>query len=365
MIKAIRSLICWLPLLTFICMTPAYGKAASLGEDLYSFQVLLGGESITLPCTYERMMKAGWTYTGNEEELLKPEQRTVSSAWEKNGVLLSGEMVNTSWDVLPVEKCVLAAVELEASKAQALLPGGVLLGVSGLREVMDAYGAPSAIYEDGEITRFTYQLDYDQEAVFTFAAPTGKLTTAALRNVVMAAAPDPMVLAGSSASGSSSYRAPDSLGDDPFSFRVSYGGALYALPAPVAEFEKNGWVLKDGADSVVKAYGSEQMTLSLHGKQWTTWVYNDSDKALLAGSCLITTVVSDLSRGDVSLILPGGVTTGMTEEESLSAYAGLDAKISETDTSRRYTFSGGRAGIVLSVRLDTGLVSRVEVKNAP
>lgn len=365
MIKAIRSLICWLPLLTFICMAPASGKAASLGEDLYSFRVLIGGEPITLPCTYERMRKAGWTYTGNEEELLKPEQRTVSSAWEKNGVLLSGEMVNTSWDVLPVKECMLAAVELEASKVQALLPGGVLLGASGLREVMDAYGAPSAIYEDGEISRFTYQLDYDQEAVFTFAAPAGTLQYASLRNVIMAAAPDPTFLAGSSASGSSSYHAPDGLGEDPFSFHVSYGGALYALPAPVAEFEKNGWVLRDGADSVVKAYGSGQLTLSLHGKQWTTWVYNDSDKATLAGSCLITTMVSDVSRGDVSLVLPGGVTTGMTEEEALSAYAGFDAKISETDTSRRYAFSSGQAGIVLSVQLDTGLVSRVEVKNAP
>ncbi len=365
MIKAIRSLICWLPLMTFLCMMPAFGEAASLGEDLYSFQVLLGGESITLPCTYERMSKAGWTYTGNEEELLKPEQRTVSSAWEKNGVLLSGEMVNTSWDMLPVEKCVLAAVELEETNAQVLLPGGVLLGISGPREVLDAYGAPSAIYEDGEITRFTYRLDYDQEAVFTFAAPTGIMKSAALRNVVMAAAPDPVALAGSSASGSSAYRAPDSLGEDPFSFHISYGGALYALPAPVAEFEKNGWVLKDGADSVVKAYGSEQLTLSLHGKQWVTWVYNDSDRAMLAGGCLITTVVSDLNRGDEPLILPGGVTTGMTEEEALSVYAGLEAKISETDTSRRYTFSGGQAGIVFSVQLDTGLVSRVEVKSTP
>jgi hypothetical protein len=365
MIKAIRSLICWLPLLTFICLNPASGEASSLSEDLYSFQVLIGGESIAIPCTYERMIEAGWTYTGNEDELLKPEQRTVSSAWEKNGVLLSAGMVNTSWDVLPVKQCVLAAVQLDDTAPHVVLPGGILLGSSGLREVMDAYGAPSSIYEDGEISRFTYQLDYDQEAVFTFAAYDGVLTSAALRNVVMAAAPDPTVLLGSSASGSSSYRTPSSLGDDPFDFHISYGDALYALPAPVKVFEKNGWVLGEGADNVVKAYGSGQLTLTYNGKQWTTWVYNDSDKATLAGSCLITTVVSDMGRGDVSIVLPGGVTNGMAEEEMRSAYEGIDAKISETDASRRYEFSRSGGEIILSLQLDTGLISRVEVKKAP
>lgn len=365
MMKAIRSLICCLPLLTFICMNPVSGEAASLSEDLYSFQVQIGGESITLPCTYEQMIEAGWTYTGNEEELLKPEQRTVSSAWEKNGVLLSAQMANTSWDVLPVSQCVLAAVQLNDPAPQVLLPGGVHLGASGMREVMDAYGTPSAIYEDGEITRFTYQLDWDQEAVFTFAASTGVMQNASLRNVVMAAAPDPTVLIGSSASGSSSYRTPSSLGGDPFSFHVSYGNALYALPAPVKEFEKNGWVLGEGADDVVKAYGSGQLTLSLNGKRWTTWVYNDSDKATLAGNCLITTVVSEMDREDVSLVLPGGVTTGTAEEEMLNAYAGIDAKVSETEANRRYEFEGSGGDIILSVQLDTGLISRVEVKDAP
>jgi len=365
MMKAIRSLICWLPLVTFICMTPASGKAASLSEDLYSFQVLVGGEAITLPCDYERMKQAGWIYTGNEAELLKPEQRTVSSIWEKNGVLLSGDMVNTSWDVLPVEACVLAAVELDASEAQVLLPGGVLLGVSGANEVINTYGAPSAIYEDGEISRLIYQLDYNQEAVFTFSESTGVLCAASLRNVVMAASPDPKVLLGSSASGSSSYSAPNSLGEDPLSFHVSYGNALYTLPAPVGEFVKNGWVSGKGSDNVVKAYGSGQVTLALDGRKWTTWVYNDSDKATLAGNCLITTVVSDATRGEIPLILPGGVTIGMAEEEALNAYAGLDAKISETDAFRRYAYVSGHAGIVLSVELSTGLISRVEVTNAP
>ena len=364
MMKAIRSLICWLPLLTFICMTPASTEAATLSEDLYSFQVLLGGEPITLPCAYERMVKAGWNYTGNGEELLKPEH-TVSSTWEKNGVLLSGEMVNTSWDVLPVKDCVLAAVELVGSGAQAMLPGGVLLGVSGVKEMMDAYGTPSACYEDGEVSQYTYQLDYEQEAVFTFSAVTGVLKAVSLRNVVIAAAPDPGILAGSSASGSSAYHAPDSLGEDPLSFRVSYGNALYTLPAPVAEFVKNGWVIKEGADGVVKAYGSGQITLALGFDQWTTWVYNNSDKAALAQSCLVTTMVSDLNRGDTPLLLPGGVSTGMAEAAALAVYDSLTVKTSETGALRRHAFSSGKAGIVLFVQRDTGLVSRVEVTNIP
>ena len=49
----------------------------------------------------------------------------------------------------------------------------------------------------------------------------------------------------------------------------------------------------------------------------------------------------------------------------LNAYAGIDAKVSETDASRRYEFEGSGGDIILSVQLDTGLISRVEVKDAP
>lgn len=365
MIKAIRSLARLFPLFTLL-ITPAIGCAESISEDLYSFQVLISGDQITLPCTYEQLTQAGWIYNGDAEELLKPEDRTVSSAWEKNGVLLYGEMVNNSWDVMPVKSCVLAAVEFTESAGKAVLPGGILPGVSQIREVIDAYGAPSLSHESGETTQYTYHLDYDQEAIFSFHTDTGILKEASLRNVVTAAAPDPGALKGSSASGSAiGYHAPGSLGDNPFSFHVSFGGALYALPAPVAEFVKNGWTIADGADSVVKAYGSGQLTLGLNGDQWTTWVYNNSDKAALAGDCLITTIVSDLNRGDAPLLLPGSVTTGMTEAEALEAYGAYPVKTSESGSLRRHSFLSGRTGIVLSVQRGTGIISRVEVSNTP
>jgi hypothetical protein len=364
MFKAIRSLAHLLPILTFLVMTPASSEAAKLSEDLYSFQVLVGGDLITLPCTYEQMINDGWKYDGDEDELLRPEQCAVSSSWEKNGVLLSGEMVNTSWDVLPVEACALAAVELNASAVKAQLPGGVKVGVSGMLDVANAYGLPSSDYENCDTVQYTYHLDYNQEAVFTFSASAGVLQSVSLRNVIMSAAPDPAALCLGSASGSS-YSAPDSLGENPLSFRVSFGDALYRLPAPVSEFVKNGWQLYDGADGVVKAYGSGQLTLSLSGKRWVTWVYNDSDKAALAGNCLVTAIVSDASRGDVPLVLPGGVANGMTEEEALKAYVDLNDKVSSSGSVRRHVFSDGQDKIVISVAMDTGLVSRVEVTNTP
>ncbi len=364
MMKAIRSLFHMVPLFTLL-MTPAVGDAASFNEDLYSFQMQIDGEVITLPSSYEQMINAGWTYSGDGKELLKPEDRTASTAWEKNGVLLYGEMFNTSWDVAPVEKCVLASVQLGASDSEVLLPGGILPGISVIGDVADAYGTPSGSQNGGGVTQYTYHLEYDREVVFSFSAATGVLQEVSMRNVVMSAAPDPKALAGNSSSGSAHYHAPSSLGEDPFTFYVSYGNALYALPAPVSEFLKNGWIAIDGADSVVKAYGSSQLTLMLNGEQWTTWVYNHSDKATLAVNCMVTTIVSDMQRGEIPLVLPGGVAVGMTEEAALSIYGELTAKASETGTSRRYVFSKGKRGIVLSIQRSTGLVSRVEVNNAP
>ncbi len=362
MLKAIRSLIRFLPLLTFLLLTPASSDAASLSDDLYSFQVLVGKDLIILPCTFERMRTAGWSYAGNEGELLRPEQRTVSSSWEKNGVLLSGEMVNTSWDVLPVKSCVLGAVELTQSAADVLLPGGIRLGTAFANEVVDAYGMPTSVYEGEDAFQYTYHLDYDQEAVFTFSASTGVMHGVSLRNVVMTAAPSPTALEGGPAD--YAYRAPDSMGDGPLSLTVSYGGALYRLPAPVAAFVHNGWALQDGADRAVKAYGSEQLTLSLNGLTWTTWVYNDSDKAALAADCLVTTVVAD-GRNSLPLLLPGSITVGTGEAEMLAAYGNLAHQVTETDTSRRYVFPAGGGQVTLSVSLPNGLVSRIEASSTP
>lgn len=364
MLKAIRSLFRALPLFTLLISQTSY--AESMSEDLYSFQILIGEDQISIPCTYEQLAQAGWTYNGDAQELLKPEGRTVSSAWEKNGVLLYGEMVNNSWDVLPVKDCVLAAVELTDSLGKTVLPGGILPGVSQIREVIDTYGTPSANHKSGGLTQYTYQLDYNQEAIFSFSTDTGILKEASLRNVVMASAPDPKALKGGSASGSAlNYHTPGSLGEDPFSFHVSFGGALYALPAPVEEFVKNGWTIADGADNAVKAYGSCQLTLTLGASRFATWVYNNTDKAALASNCLITTIVSDQNKGGAPLILPGNVTTGMTEEEALSAYSAYTVKTSESGTTRRHSFCNGRTGIVLSVNSSTGIVSRIEVSNTP
>lgn len=362
MTKAIRSLIGLFPLVAALCIAPAAGVADAVNDDLYSFQVSISGECVAIPVPYQQMVDSGWTYEGDDGQLLKPEEGEAGCKWKKGSFVLSGEMVNTSWDVLPVKECVLAAVTVSGSARQVALPGGVSVGASLADEVVEAYGTPSDTYQDDDSLQYTYQLDYDQEAVFTFEPDTGVLSRACLRNVVMSDAPD---LKTAAPAPGQDYQAPDSLGEDPLSLRVAFGNALYALPAPVSAFVENGWTLGKGADGVVKACGVGQLTLSLNSQSFTTWVYNASDKAALARDCLVTTVVSDLNRGGIPLTLPGGVTIGMPEKDALDALASLPVKTSQTADLRRYVLSKGRAAVILSVERDTGVISRVEVASAP
>lgn len=362
MTKAMRSLTRLFPILAFLCLSPLAAQAAGLSGDLYSFQLSVAGELIHIPSTYQQLQGSGWSYGGSEDELLRPEQR-AACVWEKNGIKLKGEMVNTSWDVRPVKDCTLAAVTVQTP--EAALPGDILLGVSRAEEVVNAYGVPTGTYEDSDSFQYTYRLDYNQEALFTFASDTGELRRVSLRNVVMDAAPDPAALAVQTPAAQEPYQAPEDLGEDPLSFRVAFGGALYALPAPVPEFVKNGWALSGGADSVVKAYGSGQLTLSQNGQSFTTWVYNPSSTAALARDCLVTTVASDMGKANIPLTLPGGVTTGMNEEEALQILGSLPVTESETDSQRRYTVVNGQATVILSVMRGTGVISRVEVNSTP
>ncbi len=362
MTQAMRSLTRLFPLLAFLCLSPMAAQAADLSGDLYSFQVSIAGELIHIPSTYQQMEGSGWNYGGSGDELLRPEQRAACS-WEKNGVRLQGEMINTSWDVHPIKECTLAAVTVETPKAA--LPGDIFLGVSRAEEVANAYGVPTGTYEDSDSFQYTYRLDYDQEALFTFASGTGELCRVSLRNVVMDAAPDSSALSAATPPVAEVYQAPASLGEDPLSFRVDFGNALYGLPAPVSEFVKNGWTLGEEADSVVKACGSGQLTLSLGGKSFTTWVYNNSSKAALARDCLVTTVVSDMNRVNIPLTLPGGVTTGMNEADALALLGSLSVTFSETSSLRRYAIVSGQAAVILSVQRSTGVISRVEVTAAP
>jgi hypothetical protein len=337
-------------------------QAADLSGDLYSFQVSIAGELIHIPSTYQQMEGSGWSCGGSGDEVLRPEQR-AACVWEKSGVKLQGEMINTSWDVRPIRECTLAAVTVETPKAA--LPGDIFLGVSRAEEVTNAYGVPTGTYEEKDSFQYTYRLDYDQEALFTFASGTGELCRVSLRNVVMDAAPDPTALAVATPPAAEAYQAPDGLGEDPLSFRVDFGNALYALPAPVLEFAKNGWTLGKEADSVVKACGSGQLTLSLGGQSFTTWVYNPSQKAALARDCLVTTVVSDMGKANIPLTLPGGVTTGMNEKDALALFGNLPVTFSETSSLRRYTIVSGQAAVILSVERSTGIISRVEITAAP
>jgi len=367
--KAVPSLIGLFPLLALLCFTPASGESATLSEDLYSFQLLIDGEKFTLPIPYERMEEAGWKYSGTQGELLRPEQHSDSAEWEKNGVLLSAEMVNPSWDVLPVESCVLGTIELDSGSlgggTSVLFPNEIALGTSRTMDVQDAYGVPSSVDEGRDSLQYTYHLDYNQEAVFSFQQGTGILRRVYLRNVIQQAPPSFDLVSADSPPSVDAYQTPGSLGDDPLSFRVKYAGVLYALPAPVSAFLNNGWSISEDNEGVVKAYGTQQVTLSLNGMCLSTWVYNNSERAAFTRNCLVTTVVSDVDRLSIPLVLPGGIEIGMDGAAALALFTELPIKDSKQGSTRRSLFGKSFSFIALSINEETGVLTRIEVVKTP
>jgi len=125
----------------------------SLSGVLYNFTFKLEGDSITLPLTVEEFQSYGWE---PKLGLVKNmgSKTTGSAGFAKNGKEVMVSLANMSDESLPIEKCTVYGImsyyyddymssDDNENYAVIELPKGIVLGVSNISDVLQAFGSPT------------------------------------------------------------------------------------------------------------------------------------------------------------------------------------------------------------------------------
>lgn len=316
------------------------GSAASVSGNLYDFQVSVNGVVYSLPVAFSEFAKNGWKGEGFDTQTLKPNQETTEQITNGSKTIYV-TVVNTEKDVLPFSKCSVGGVMLDSfdakNGASLVLAKGITLG-SDYQKIIDSFGKPTDSIDSSSTKSLQYESDTYADVKLDIDKTSNKLQKIEVQNLL------PSKKTSSKASGTTdtnapdavkNYKAPTSLSSDLFSFQVKYGGALYQLPAPVAEFVKNGWVLQTDASETVAAQSSRVgVELRKDNQVLRTNVQNYSDKEDSVKNCFVTDVMYDDNQTKISIQLPKGITENSTLAQIQAAYG----KPSETEDSATYHY---------------------------
>ncbi|MBE5962052.1 MAG: hypothetical protein E7256_11855 [Lachnospiraceae bacterium] len=349
---------------------------ASLSDDLYQFQVAINGDVYTLPMTFEKFVSYGWEYQGDGTQTLSPGYYLAAEVFEKDGLQIYADIINMGMNVEAMSDCIIAGLNMDKfmvddNDVTITFAKGIEYGVSTIEDIKNAYGTPTDTYEGELYTKLTYELDSYQQVEFCVDAETKTLNEFEIENFT-----ETEETASTSSEVSdevpeivSKYVVPTALGDDFGRCIVEYAGNLYQLPAPVSEFEKNGWtVIKDESDSVVKAKDFGWVTMMKDNQKLSVIANNYAENATNIHNCFVTSVEGDDNGTDLPITIQKNITRGMTQADLEKALTGTEYEKEDSTSFEYYTFSCG-SGVLdkveIVVRKDDKIVQKITVSNSP
>jgi len=328
----------------------------------------LNGVVYTLPCLYSEIAANGWEADFGTETIDPGYYDIVNG---KNGdITLCFDIANLGVDTIPYADGYIGGFTygiLENDKGCTLeLAKGITYG-STKEEVIAAYGEPTRTNDGSSYTTLAYERDTYSTYKFMINNDNGLVENIAIKNFVISETAAPTATAsGEVPAVVTSYVAPTEIGTELLSFNVNYGGTLYNLPAPMAEFIKNGWTVKDRAGETVDAKGyMVGVTLSKDNQTLTTTVENYADKATTVENCFVTIVMFDENRTKTTIELPGGITENSTYEDIIAAYGKPD-KVDETSTTYHYyTYGSIWEEVEIIFNTETNKIGAITVQHDP
>lgn len=374
-----------------LCIMPVAGVMAeeaaaettnetqALSDDIYSFQAEIDGEIYQFPMSFEEFTSKGWTYDGDATHTMDPEQYTTAETFKKDASRLYATIFNLGMNTVPFSECQIGGFSVDSFMMKdgafsVKLPKGIEFRVSTLEDVKAAYGEPSRVY-DGELyTALSYEYDMYQNVEIQVDKETKVVSKIEIRNMIETASEEEQAQAEAQVSDEvteevKSYQAPTELGDDFAKFIVEYDGALYQMPAPVSEFEKNGWTVKeDQSDMTVKGKDFGWVALMKNNQELRVIAQNYGANATTIRNCFVTSVKGDDNSTNMPITVQKGITRGMAKAELEKALEGVTYKFEESDMFEYYTIEGPESSldrVEILVRKDTSVVQAIEVSNAP
>jgi len=307
--------------------------SGTLSDDLYSFQISIGGKVASVPMTYAQFLEFGFEAKTDDdrsalEEGLEPNSRTFAVYHTKGEAEISAYFVNFGENVVPTKECIVGEMRIDSYKIEPslvaediTLPKGIKYGVSTLEEIKAAYGEPTDVYESESTTKLIYELDVYNKIELSVATDANVLSTINIENLV------PLETVESQATTDetsdevpeivSKYVAPTALASSltDYDYTVEFAGDLYKLPVPVSEFVKNGWKINEQAsDSTAVARGYGWVSLMKDNQTMKVTARNYSDKKTSIQNCFISEINTAVFGADLPLKLPEGLEKGMSQD---------------------------------------------------
>ncbi len=361
------------------CMLPVSGVFATeettLSDDIYSFQAEIDGELYQFPMSFEDFTAKGWEYDGDAAQTLEPDAYTAAEVFKKGEERIYTSIYNRGMNTAPYSECKIGGFSVDSFLTQngqttVKLPKGIEFGVSTLDDVKAAYGDPSDLY-DGELyTSLTYEYEAYQDVEIKVSKETNVVSEIDLKNLVQEEDDKQAENVSSEPTEEvKSYQAPTELGDDLTKFIVEYDGALYQLPAPVSEFEKNGWKIKEeSSEMVVKGKSFGWVVLMKNNQELKAIANNYGNNATAIQNCFVTSVRGDDNSTNMPITVQKGITRGMTKADLEKALEGVNYEFEESSSFEYYKVTGPESKldyVEILVRKDTEVVQSIEVKYSP
>lgn len=349
---------------------------ANLSDDLYSFQVELNGMVYQFPMSFNDLTANGWKYDGDTSLKLEPNQYTSEQFSNEDGLKIYADLINLGENTEPFDGCQIGGFSVDNflvgdQEISLTLPKGIQYGKANMQDVISAYGDPTKKYEGSMYTSLTYEYASYQDIDLKIDIETKVINSIDLRNFTL-----PQEASDQSAEVSSEvpavvsdYNAPSSLSDDLTSFIVDYDGVLYQLPAPVSEFEKNGWKVKpEESDSTVKAKDFGWVTLMKNNQSLRVIANNYADIATTINNCFVTTVKGDDNSTDMPITIQKNITRGMSKSDLEKALKGVKYETDDSTSLEYYTIKGKESSldrVEIIINKDSKKIQSIEVSNSP
>ena len=346
--------------------------SATLSDDLYDFQISIDGTVYQFPMWYSDFEALGWEYDGDKTETLSSNQYATTQRWKKDNYPVYTVLANMSINTAAFSDSMVAGITLSKYDFadcdwEIILPGGIQWGVSNADDIKAAYGDPSSDYDGTYYYDMTYKYDYYREIKLSVDKETGALAEVRIENIIEFEGADnsvstevPDVI--------KDYQAPTELGNDLYSFNVEFEGNLYTLPCPVTEFLANGFTIDESNSEMEVASGNTGLiSLRYNNQTLRARVKNFADYATTIENCMLIKLESSEYGPDFTLIIPGNIKRGDSEDVLKKAIA--DYNVEESVSSSGYIYyhvynPDGSSLDRYSICVQEGVITTIEVSNS-
>lgn len=318
-----------------------------LSDNLYDYEIFLENKIYTLPTDLSEFTKNGWKVQDlDNEELIPNLYETITLSNSKKSIRV--DIMNFGLDVQHYTKCLVTGVYLlsdnHEENPELVISKGITIG-STYSEVIKAYGSPSLITDDS--SSISYESD-EYQGYYNIYFTNEKVNGIRLNKGV---APEGYSKEISSVNAETldlvkNYKAPSNLGDNLYSYQVKIDNALYKLPVPMQELEKNGWKLKSNPDEIIPGKNPKyKVELTKNNQTIRATVMNYSNFGAPIKYCFVTTIVYSDPDCISSLELPKGITEKSTLDQVIAAY-GQPRKKDTSPDSANLTYIETRSELI-------------------